>query len=145
MLKGQFPVSIWFTVFAVVFAMMGILYFGMVLMNEMTSYANFAENSIENMNSIDAAHFIEQCFSNGTGIIDWAFLDSNEKRNVCAIEGCQLCAFNIGLKIEDLEKEAGKNMWLFDFSESAGIDHEMAVSIRDASEIHIGRMYVQLA
>ena len=143
-LKAQFPLSIWFTIFAVVFCMGIILTFGLMLMGHMKSYGIFVESSIEKLNSIDSAHAIKDCFSQGKGYIERTFLLENENKDVCEIEACQICSLEIGLRIRDLEKETGKKEWSFGFDSAKGTDHEIFVNIRDAAEIHVGKMYVQV-
>ncbi len=142
MLKAAFPLDIAATIFSVVICMMAIFTAGLGLVSQMKVYADFVESGIEDMNSVDIANMIEACFAGEENhYIEWSFLQYNDGKDVCAI--CQLCSLDIGLKVTDFEKETDNN-WFFGFEGSKGIDHEIFVNIKDGSEIHLGRMYVQI-
>ena len=147
MLKAAFPMDIVPVVLSFIILVTVVLSFGSFLSGQVHSYGEFASSSAETLNSIDAAHLIENCFSSETGIIEWSFLRENKNKNVCEIEECQICAFDIGLKVVVLDIETGTNplvSWSFGFENTKGTDHEIFVNIREEGNIHIGKMYVQI-
>ena len=133
--------SIPFTLFAVLICMGIIGFLGISVIQEMKFYATFAESSIEDMNSIDAANIIAECLKNNGDFIETGFLSANDNNNVCDIAACKICQIDIGLKVKDTETHQN---CLFGFDDSEGTDHEIFITIKCGDEIHVGRLYVQL-
>lgn len=146
MLKGQFELP--FTTFIAIMAIVGIFFIGVLFLKSLGDSAKVTTGTMGYLNTVDAAHFVEDCLSEGSDFILASYLDSKtgDITEVCKDSFPMLSEMDTGAKVVDLEKEiSGKEKtWLFGWSEGSNDPyHQIHVNIIDGNEVHIGRLYVQ--
>jgi Na+-transporting NADH:ubiquinone oxidoreductase subunit NqrC len=113
---------------------------------------NIEETKIEetkfnkDLNTISAAHLIENCLKNGGEHITKSFLDANKGEHICKIckdQIANICRIDVKARIINLETN---KEWSFKYKDIGKSVHSIFVNILDeeSNEIHTGRLYVEV-
>jgi hypothetical protein len=146
MLRGDFRLP--FTMFIVIMAFLGVFFAGVLFLKGIGDSAKVTANTMGYLNTVDAAHFVEECLSEGKDYISAGFLDSSTGNiaDICMSRFPMLSEVSARAKVVDLEREVSgeSKAWLFGWSGgSSDPSHQIYVSILDGDEVHVGRLHVQ--
>jgi len=111
---------------------------GLLIATSFINYKGTLVNAVEDLNAIDAAHLIKDCFAEDKGHISADFLNSVSRKNVCDV--CGLCSVSVSVKVEDIEN---KKEWVFGDA-STSYQHHIFINIGYPNEVHVGKLYVSI-
>jgi hypothetical protein len=93
----------------------------------------------KDLQAIDAAHIIKDCFSDMSGSIPSSFLENkdNQKKGLCLL--CGICGVTVGAKIEYLEGPDKWKPYYFGY-DGTGSTHKIFVSVSVGDKTYVSRL-----
>jgi hypothetical protein len=124
-----------------------ILFVGMIValvifaQTYLLNYSAQLKISQTDLQSVDAAHIIKECFgTNLDGSIPADYLQANKGSNICTL--CK-CSGNVGAKIQYLEGPNKGKSYDFNYAEKGSL-HKIFVTVNEGDYNYVSRLYVNV-